>query len=460
MFHFKFNKINFFSYIFLILTIVSCGGEDNSFNKTSLPLKKKDLPPIADIKISASLKYLKIDKTIPNDLQKSVSIKSQIAIYFDKELDPKQSINLLVGFYPFTKAVIEIKNKVLFFKPKTSLLNGQIYTLKISNKIKSLNGLNLEKDYIFSFKTSEETKLDTNKENNKTETETKTPERQPEQKKEKTQLNKPCSNTSNNKTNSSNKNPNSSNSPPNNKNNTILKKWRTPILLEKTNTQAFYPKAAILDNGTALAIWQQPHSKRERMWFNTFGLNSINTWDTEALIDPAATSFTGATLKNKLKNTMAIWYSMGPSNIWQVGVSHYSKGKWTTLKRLNALANKAIRPKLALNENGEAIAAWVNYKNSKMSLWSSFYDGKTWSSPQNIRTSFISDNNVHVEVTLDENGNSTAVWPQKDDKTKKFDIWAARLLKNKTSWSNHLKIEKDDSDHALLPKVKVNLICN
>jgi hypothetical protein len=81
---------------------------------------------------------------------------------------------------------------------------------------------------------------------------------------------------------------------------------------------------------------------------------------------------------------------------------------WSAPETLSYPAVNANSPRVAGNENGRMVAAWVRQEDSRYEVQASMYRKNVWSAPENL--SLSGDSAFDVSVAMDSNGVATAVW--------------------------------------------------
>src|SRR5439155_23532214 len=110
-------------------------------------------------------------------------------------------------------------------------------------------------------------------------------------------------------------------------------------------------------------------------------------------------------------NAVVVWEQTNDSVSWSVGATTYSVGSgWgagTLIETHNT--GSSIAPQIAMDANGNAIAAWNRQESSD--LWVNRYTvGSGWGAATLIET----NNNPHgccwVQIAMDVKANAIAVW--------------------------------------------------
>ncbi len=114
-------------------------------------------------------------------------------------------------------------------------------------------------------------------------------------------------------------------------------------------------------------------------------------------------------------------------------------------------AGPAGVPQIAVDGNGNALAAWVQYDGTRTNIWANrFSAGSGWGTAQLIET----DNKGSAyspQIAFDGSGNAIAVWQQSDG--TRANIWANRYTAATGAWGTAALIETDDTGGAYGPQI-------
>ena len=227
--------------------------------------------------------------------------------------------------------------------------------------------------------------------------------------------------------------------------------WDVAVLLESDNTgDAISPQIAGDGNGNALAVWLQSDGTRFNIWANRF---DGSNWGSAELIE---SDNTGDAISPQIAgddsgNATAVWVQSDGFrfNVW---VNRYDGSSWGSAELIESdNAGGASTPQIAVNDNGNATAVWVQSDGIRSNAWANQFDGSSWGNAVLIET----DNAGNVftpQIAVDDSGNALAVWRQFDGTV--FNIRANRFVGN--SWGSAELIESDDTGIARNPQIAVN----
>jgi uncharacterized protein YpmB len=114
-------------------------------------------------------------------------------------------------------------------------------------------------------------------------------------------------------------------------------------------------------------------------------------------------------------NAIIVWYQSDSAN-YQIFKSEYRNGVWHNPANLSDNISPdgqdAEYPKVAMDDNGNAIIVWQQYGN----IFKSEYRNGVWTHPVNLTDNISLDkrNAWYPQVAMDNNGNAIIVWEQDD----------------------------------------------
>jgi hypothetical protein len=124
-----------------------------------------------------------------------------------------------------------------------------------------------------------------------------------------------------------------------------------------------------------------------------------------------------------------------------------------------ALGSDGSNPQVALDPNGNAVAAWLQFDGSKATIWANHLDAasQSWGTPKRLDKADVSSAS-RPSVAMDKNGNAFVVWSQASGAALPSSTWSARYGASGPSagWSSATLLEADDTGEALSPLVAVD----
>ncbi len=189
-------------------------------------------------------------------------------------------------------------------------------------------------------------------------------------------------------------------------------------------TNCFSPHVAMDDNGNAIIVWMQYVSAdqifkseyRNGKWTHPSSLSeNICSSDYSASSPYVAMDNNG--------NAIITWLQYDGS-CYQIFLREFRNDEWTPepslTESISPVGYDAMLPAVSLDDNGNAIVAWIQYDiNSRSQIFVSEYRGGAWVHPSDI-TDNISPGERNVSdisrpaIAMDDNNNAIIAWAQYD----------------------------------------------
>ena len=174
--------------------------------------------------------------------------------------------------------------------------------------------------------------------------------------------------------------------------------------------------------------------------------------------------YPGAIASNSQGTAIAVWtQDDGLPQQYGVWISHYDKMKgWQPPQRINNYTGQADEVAVAMNEEGRAVVAWVQYSNFDYtnpspvttSLWISQFNPETgWSSAKKLVDDSANPN--FPQLAIAENGSVIATWQQSNNDLDITNIYAAHY-DSADGWSESRLVQSDNSINATTPLIAMN----
>lgn len=201
--------------------------------------------------------------------------------------------------------------------------------------------------------------------------------------------------------------------------------WSTPVLLEDDDGGAYHPKLAFDAERNAIAVWLQftgtHYNLRSTRYTANVGWGTVeviaddgtfDTWSPELAVDAAG-------------NAIVVWYQSDGTreNIWSTRYTAESGWEAPTLIEHDDAGNASI-PLIAMDSDGNAIAAWTQLDGGYYTPRANYYTaGAGWGSAIRLECD-DTGGAASPLVAFDPAGNALAVWSQSDG--TRNNIWANR----------------------------------
>ncbi|UCE45171.1 MAG: hypothetical protein JSU93_07310 [Methanobacteriota archaeon] len=133
----------------------------------------------------------------------------------------------------------------------------------------------------------------------------------------------------------------------------------------------------------------------------------------------------------------------------------YEKGQgWSDAELLEDSDEEPTAPQVAMNEAGNAIAAWaqINGSTDKRDVWSSRYvKGEGWLGPERVEVNSSAEDRV-VAVAMDSVGNALVVWVRYE---AAIDVMASRYEVG-SGWGEPIVLDSSEQADSSFPSVAVD----
>lgn len=216
------------------------------------------------------------------------------------------------------------------------------------------------------------------------------------------------------------------------------KAWAAPALIENNANTAINPKIVVDELGNSIAVWQQTDGTFDSVWANRYDI-ATGIWGTPQLLetDTTADHQNPHIDMDRAGNVLAIWNSS--SNVIYSNYYNAASG-WGAYQQIGYSGKN---PKLAMNTNGQAIAAWHCLNTT---VCTSRFDG-AWTSEITLNNSNLTGTVGLVSVALNARGDGVVAWPQDGN------IWAQRFSALKQDWQAAEVADTNNLGNTSSPKV-------
>lgn len=201
-------------------------------------------------------------------------------------------------------------------------------------------------------------------------------------------------------------------------------KWLQEKVISKTSDIVKKPKVALAANGDMVIVWEQSDKnnnyimlaqRRGSIWTlpkstaDHISVGPKYAWEAEVALNDSG-------------DTVIAWSQQAENGLHAIYMSEYRNSRWQHPKGLNdyispAQGNDALRPRVAINNSGEALIVWEQDVEGTSRIFKSEFRENKWSHPAD-HNDFI---NPKIEghrgaynpfVAMDEHGNALLAWKQ------------------------------------------------
>jgi hypothetical protein len=231
--------------------------------------------------------------------------------------------------------------------------------------------------------------------------------------------------------------------------------------------QPQWPQIALSANGQAVAVWEQTApligSPRTDVWSNQ--LNGSQWGSAELLeVENQGNALRPVLAIDAQGQALAAWQqatNITVSGVFQIKSRRFTPaGGWEAVQRVDTFAGSASQPSIAMDAQGNALLAWTQpEQNSGVTqvLSAQRAKGQAWQTPERISaaTTPLAD---AVQVSVNAMGQAVAAW-QQDDSAQPTDervsAYASRFTPAQ-GWSVAELIEANEFGSAFQPKLGID----
>ena len=211
-------------------------------------------------------------------------------------------------------------------------------------------------------------------------------------------------------------------------------KWLKPVSLAEalspTGGDAKEPRLAMAANGDAVIVWEQSVNKdsyifmaerRAGKWQLPISLDSYISpggkfaWEPEVAMD-----YHG--------NTIIVWNQEYANSVHVVYKSEYRNGAWlhpsSIEDYINVYGGDGLRPRVAMNNQGEALITWEQDPGGRSQIFKSEYRNGAWVHPADINDHISPKSkrgSAHNAIpAMDGTGRAIIVWQQAEGSSSRI----------------------------------------
>jgi len=223
--------------------------------------------------------------------------------------------------------------------------------------------------------------------------------------------------------------------------------WSQEEEIETGLGGASNPKIVIDGNGNAIAVWEQFDGTSKSIFVNRFN-NSTGQWENEQLIENGSgLAMRPQVAMNSSGNAVAIWEQQDGVT-YSIYTSNYdsNSGQWSTSVKIGS--GDASSADVIVYPNGDAIGVW----DQGGSIYESRYFSSSglWNPEEIISISGFAE---YPQIDIDPFGNVFVVWRQLNSA---FNHWASQLKVGSLTWSTPVEIETIDGSISNYVKIGID----
>ncbi len=188
--------------------------------------------------------------------------------------------------------------------------------------------------------------------------------------------------------------------------------WSAPTQLTAPGLDAYDPEIAIGSQGEAIAIWARVDGGKPLIQAATRPVGGSWSAGTN-LSTPGQQADRPQIAIDAQGNAIAAWERSDGSHYIVQAATRPPGGSWSAPDDLSAAGQNATNPMLAVNPGGEAITVWERYNGSHFVVQVATRDaGGGWSAATNL--SAAAKDGTRPRVALDPGGDAVVLWRSGD----------------------------------------------
>jgi uncharacterized protein YheU (UPF0270 family) len=184
------------------------------------------------------------------------------------------------------------------------------------------------------------------------------------------------------------------------------------------------PMVAMDNNGNAIIAWRQSDGSNEQIYMSNYR-NGSWTHPTNLVTDAISVAGLDAAVPRVAMdnngNAIIVWQQLDDSANMQIYKSEYRNGGWThptnlATDTISVAGENAVAPRVAMDNNGNAIIVWGHTVDADWLLYKSEYRNGGWTNPADLAANAI-DVGLFTDfptLAMDDNGNAIIVWSEKE----------------------------------------------
>ena len=232
--------------------------------------------------------------------------------------------------------------------------------------------------------------------------------------------------------------------------------WETPTRLDPGVHDSGHsaPTLAVDRVGNAIVVWDQVAEGTSTLWTSRYRAGF--TWDTATRISADEHAHMPVVAGDGTGDAMAVWINWSSTSGWGVQASRYIVAAgWEAATNINGDEPVLYdnQPAIATDSSGNAIAIWIGRTSAGYyNVWANRYNvGSGWGDPTRLDT--VDSYALNPKVAFDNDGNAIAVWRQASGADTST-IWSSRYTAG-AGWSTPTRIDSGDAV-AELPQIVID----
>lgn len=218
-------------------------------------------------------------------------------------------------------------------------------------------------------------------------------------------------------------------------------------------------------NGNAVAVWQQPGPRHGAVWASHRDART-RRWSRAFPLDAAGPPAYAPAVAGAGDDRFVVAWERGPVGRESVVASRWQRAHWSAPRRLSARGERARAPRLALDRDGDLLAAaWIQghgqarrvaLRRLRLPLWQG-------APATTLRAAGLHGAAVSVALAFDPASNLALAWEQQAGATRPDVIEAARWLRSGAAPQTATRLDppgqRSAGNPVLVSDPAGNLVC-
>lgn len=220
--------------------------------------------------------------------------------------------------------------------------------------------------------------------------------------------------------------------------------WMQWSAAENLHPMNYYdiPVVALNDQDQAMVLWNDKNTAEPKITEQILAKLFAQQWQVTSEVSPVINTYLqGATLAlNNCGQAIAAWAQINADNR-ELYVAQYDEGKWSAPQVIATIPPTIGNIGVVYNDAGDGVVTYTSFKNPSDTLYAIAYENGQWQSPQIVSGNLADGTRVRIsKVVINQAGDQLLVWLHDGDGHKSID--AAYRKKGDATWSEKVTISQ------------------
>ncbi len=189
------------------------------------------------------------------------------------------------------------------------------------------------------------------------------------------------------------------------------RKWHNARLIELGNEFAIKPQLAMDGPNSAMLLFSRYNGAAYDLWAKRFDDKS---WFPAILIETLPESVWDYRIATSQGKAIAVWrQNDGEKRSDDIWASYFDGGIWHLSERINTSDRMVAEPRIAMDDDGNAFAVWVDRDTDQYNILTRKFDGTHWSTETRIGREIRTPRfffTIAPEIAMESSGKAIVVW--------------------------------------------------